>query len=123
MFIRMRFTRREPQFDSVKFALRTSKGITFVCLLSYSVVKEPTSAERAAILAEPSRPCQAECFQALAAHEPPFRLTRTRLPCCCWIEKIEQPEDPRILPAARRAVNFVPGTSVTACHPRLFHAC
>ena len=50
----------------MKFALRTSKGITFVCLLSYSVVKEPTSAERAAILAEPSRPCQAECFQALA---------------------------------------------------------
>lgn len=51
----------------------------------------------------------------------PIRLTRTRLPCYFWwIEKIEQPEEPRILPAARHAVNFAPGTSVTAPHHRLF---
>jgi len=51
----------------------------------------------------------------------PFRLTRTRLPCYVWwIEKIEQPEEPRILPAARHAVNFAPGMSVTDPHHRLF---
>jgi len=36
-------------------------------LLSYSVVKEPTS-RKGGKIARPSRPCQAECFRAARTH-------------------------------------------------------
>ena len=67
---------------SMRFAIRISKGITLSLLLSYSVVKEPTSAKG-------RQSCQTLTSVSSGWVSPfvkPTRLMRTRLPLeyCCW---------------------------------------
>ena len=54
---------RANQFASYRLASANLLGITFVCLLSYSVVKEPTLRRKGGHSADPLRPCQAKCFR------------------------------------------------------------
>jgi hypothetical protein len=95
-------------------------------LLSYSVVKEPTS-RKGRQIARPSRPCQAECFRArprrFASSANPSRLTRTPVPTLgLGVGKIELPAAPgsRSLCPAPPHVNIASGTLVTRYHPLLF---
>jgi hypothetical protein len=101
-----------PQI-SMRFAIRISKGITLSLLLSYSVVKEPTSAKG-------RQSCQTPT--SVSSGLVPFpmnptRLTRTRLLSrICFLEKISGPE---LLAACRDRRFYVPGRRVV--NYREFH--
>jgi hypothetical protein len=60
----------------MRFAIRISKGITLSLLLSYSVVKEPTSAKGRQSCQTPT----AVSSGSVSVLMKPTRLTRTRLP-------------------------------------------
>jgi hypothetical protein len=109
----------------MRFAIRISKGITLSLLLSYSVVKEPTSAKG-------RQSCQtltAVSSGLVSLLMKPTRLTRTRLPleftagkdprkrCCVY-----RLQEPGIVSAPRCIVNYRKYRFTTPWRISLFHS-
>lgn len=106
----------------LRFAKTNLERNHVVCLLSYSVVKEPTFVERAVILPDPSAPCQAECSRTFTRPSA-LRLTRTRLSRGrLGKERYNQNRGANYLMlAAPRCQLRAPGTSPTTPRGCLFH--
>lgn len=98
---------------------RFSKGITLSVLLSYSVVKEPTSVERADILPDPPVRVKRKRSVRLSAPEllPLAADTATYARFPGWKDRNRGGlQGRRILGLPRCAVNYAPRT-VTTSHP------